>query len=69
MIVSLIMGTVVEFDVHVGLGKVRTDDDLDFMFHCAEIVDGSRDIAVGTRVTFRLVTKFGREEAFGVTAC
>jgi hypothetical protein len=39
------------------------------MFHCAEIVDGSRDIAVGTRVTFRLVTKFGREEAFGVTAC
>ena len=63
------MGTVVEFDAHVGLGRVRADDGAEYMFHCAEISDGSRDIAVGARVSFRVVTKFGREEAFAVTAC
>ncbi|MBM3828006.1 MAG: cold shock domain-containing protein [Actinobacteria bacterium] len=61
------MGMVVDFDAFVGLGRVRTDDGAEYMFHCAEIADGSRDIAVGTRVSFRLVSKFGREEAAAVT--
>ncbi|MFM8564462.1 MAG: cold shock domain-containing protein [Acidimicrobiia bacterium] len=62
------MGTVVEFDAHVGLGRVRADDGGEYVFHCAEIADGSRDIAVGARVSFRVVTKFGRDEAFAVAA-
>ncbi len=62
------MGTVIEFDAHVGLGRVRADDGVEYVFHCAEIADGSRDIAVGARVSFRVVTKFGRDEAFAVAA-
>ena len=56
-------GTVVEFDVHVGLGRIQTSDGTSVMFHCAEIADGSRDIAVGTPVTFEIMRKFSRDEA------
>lgn len=56
-------GTVVEFDVHVGLGRIETADSTLIMFHCAEIADGSRDIAVGTPVTFEIMRKFSRDEA------
>jgi len=62
------MGTVIEFDAHVGLGRVRADGGGEYLFHCAEIADGSRDIAVGARVSFRVVTKFGRDEAFAIAA-
>ena len=34
---------------------------------CVEIADGSRDIAVGTRVTYRVVAKLGSYEASGLT--
>ena len=57
------MGTVVEFVSRVGLGRVRSDDGAEYLFHCAEIADGSRDIAIGARVRFDIVVKFGREEA------
>lgn len=63
----MIVGTVIEFDAHVGLGKVRDDVGREFMFHCAEIIDGSRVIDVGARVSFHVVTKFGREEATAIT--
>lgn len=63
-----IAGTVAEFDAHVGLGRVRIDDGAEIMFHCAEIADGTRDIAVGTRVRFDIVVKFGREEAAGIAS-
>ena len=46
------IGAVESFDGHVGLGRVRAADGRLFPFHCTEIVDGSRDIAVGTRVEF-----------------
>jgi CspA family cold shock protein len=42
------------FDPRVGLGEVRTADGLRFPFHCTEIVDGSRDIGIGTAVGFVL---------------
>ena len=56
-------GTVTAFDEHVGLGTVTADDGADYLFHCVEIADGSRTIAVGTAVTFERLAKLGRYEA------
>ena len=53
----------VDFDEHVGLGHVVDDDGTELLFHCVEIADGSRTIAVGQEVTFDLLRKFGRDEA------
>ena len=58
--------TVTEFDAHVGLGRLRTDDGHDVMFHCAEIADGSRLIEVGAPVDCEIREKFGRPEAFAI---
>ncbi|MEO9181278.1 MAG: hypothetical protein ABI298_06475 [Acidimicrobiales bacterium] len=43
-------GTVTEFDDDRGLGVLRSDEGAYFSFHCVSIVDGSRTIAVGSRV-------------------
>lgn len=59
---------VVAFDAHVGLGRVRTEDGAEVLFHCAEIADGSRSIEVGAAVTCEIREKFGRPEAFSVSA-
>ncbi len=45
-------GSIYSFDKDVGLGEVRGQDGRLYPFHCTEIADGSRDIAVGTEVTF-----------------
>jgi len=45
-------GSVKSFDKDLGLGEVRGEDDRLYPFHCTEIADGSRDIAVGTEVSF-----------------
>jgi cold shock CspA family protein len=58
-----IAGTVVRFDVQSGLGEVAGADGTGYRFHCIEIADGSRDIAVGTGVDFTLLPKLGRYEA------
>jgi cold shock CspA family protein len=60
-------GTVATFDREVGLGTVRAADGTVLPFHCIEIADGSRDIAVGTSVDFSVIAKLGRYEAAGVT--
>lgn len=60
-------GTVTEFDEHVGLGTVTGADGTDYLFHCIEIADGSRTIAIGTEVAFSTMTKFGRVEAADLT--
>lgn len=60
-------GTVTAFDEHVGLGTVTGPDGVEFLFHCIEIADGSRTIAVGTEVGFATMTKFGRVEAADLT--
>jgi cold shock CspA family protein len=49
---SLQKGKVERFDKDVGLGEVRAADARLYPFHCTEIADGSRDIAVGAEVTF-----------------
>jgi len=45
-------GTVEEFDDQRGLGTVVGDDGRRFPFHCTAVADGSRTIALGTRVVF-----------------
>lgn len=59
---SQLLGTVAEFDHHRGLGVVEAED-VRYVFHCAEITDESRDIAVGASVSFVPVKRFGLLEA------
>ena len=56
-------GEVVDFDVHAGLGYVRSAAGETYLLHCIEIADGTRDIAVGQRVEFSTITRFGKSEA------
>lgn len=60
-------GVVATFDPEVGLGTIRRDDGVEVRFHCVEIADGSRRIAVGTAVRFRPLPKLGALEAASVT--
>jgi cold shock CspA family protein len=57
-------GTVVEFDDHKGYGVVRDDAGGEHFFHCTAVADGTRSIAVGTRVAYEIVAgRRGRWEA------
>jgi cold shock CspA family protein len=63
------LGTVGAFDREVGLGEVRAGDGRLYPFHCTEIADGTRDIAVGAEVTFVLVAGHrGTREARGLVS-
>ena len=59
-------GTVTEFDTEVGLGMVDAEG-VGYPFHCIEIADGTREIVVGTAVTFEVLCKLGRYEAASIT--
>ncbi len=59
-------GTVAEFDADIGLGVIETDG-VRYSFHCIEIADGSREIAVGADVSFEILCKIGRYEAASIT--
>ena len=59
---------VVEFDETVGWGRVRvvtTGEELGF--HCLDLADGSRTIAVGARVRCRRVGRLGHWQASDVS--
>lgn len=64
-----LVGTVVTFDEAVGLGDIETDPAEGagagrFPFHCTQIADGTRTVAVGARVSFGLLPgRVGRWEA------
>ncbi|CAB4754051.1 unannotated protein [freshwater metagenome] len=61
-------GTVQSFDQAVGLGTVVDAQGTTFNFHCTAVADGSRNIAVGTAVSFVLRQgTLGRVEAVRVT--
>jgi cold shock CspA family protein len=64
-----VTGRVVAFDEHKGYGTVSADeDDRELFFHCTQIADGSRTIAVGTEVAFEVVAgHLGRWEATQIT--
>ena len=61
-------GVILAFDDAAGLGEVERDDGIRFPFHCIEIADGTRTIAVGTSVTFTMLCKLGRYEAARISA-
>ena len=61
-------GTVGEFDEDRGLGVIETADGVSYPFHCIEIADGTRRIAVGAEVTFVRLAKLGRYEAAEITS-
>lgn len=56
-------GVVVEFDAFVGLGYITVANGDKYLFHCIEIADGSRDITVGSTVSFETVERFQHAEA------
>ena len=61
-------GEVSSFSEHRGLGEITADDATVYPFHCTRIADGSRVIAVGTRVEFEIVPgPLGRWEAAAIT--
>lgn len=59
-------GRVVSFDAAVGLGEIESTTGERHGFHCIEIADGTRDIAVDAEVSFDLLFKFGRAEAANI---
>ncbi len=64
----LLTGTVLEFDEHRGLGRVRVDDGRQLAFHCTSVADGSRHIAADTSVAFTVVAgHHGQWEASDVS--
>jgi CspA family cold shock protein len=50
-----VQGVVTQFDGHIGRGVVVTANGTQYGFHCVQIADGSRAIAVGTEVEFAVV--------------
>ena len=55
-------GVVASFNSHRGLGYISADD-VQYLFHCAEILDGTREIEVGAQVSFVEAHRFGNLEA------
>ena len=64
---GILGGVVASFDADVGLGVIIDDDGRRWPFHCIEIADGSRDIAVGALVRYGHRYKLGRVEAAQIT--
>jgi CspA family cold shock protein len=63
-------GTVTEFDDPVGIGTVTAEGEggQSYFFHCTQIADGTRTIATGTQVAFKVVAgRMGRWEAVAIT--
>jgi cold shock CspA family protein len=63
----VLSGTVSAFDDAAGLGIVVAADGLEYQFHCVEIADGTRAIAIGESVTFEMLPRFGQTQAGTVT--
>jgi CspA family cold shock protein len=63
-----VTGAVVAFDERRGLGEVESADGARYAFHCTQIADGTRTIAVGTAVEFDVAPALlGTWEARAVT--
>jgi cold shock CspA family protein len=64
-------GRVVAFDEARGLGEVEANPEGSgerYPFHCTALIDGTRSIRVGERVTFRVVAgPIGTTEAASIS--
>jgi len=57
-------GRVASFDDPRGIGTIAVDGGAEVGFHCTQIADGTRTIAVDAAVTFTIVAgRLGRWEA------
>lgn len=57
----------VRFDAHRGLGEVEGSDGRRYPFHCAELLDGSREVEEGREVAFEVAPgHLGRWEAAAI---
>ena len=63
---SMLRGTVTTFDEPKGLGTIMAEDGGLYPFHCTQIADGTRTIAVGQAVRFEILPKLGRYEATAI---
>jgi cold shock CspA family protein len=62
-----VRGTVESFDAVRGLGALRSDDGDALSFHCVDIADGTRTIAVGAKVRAeRSVGRRGHDEVIKI---
>ena len=59
----MLTGRVTEFDGAKGLGTVRGENGVDYLFHVIEITDGTRTVDPGQWVSFQPLPKFGRFQA------
>ena len=60
-------GAVSAFDESRGLGEITGDDRVVYPFHCTQISDGTRTIAVDARVEFDVTAgPLGRWEAASI---
>jgi cold shock CspA family protein len=59
----MLTGTVTVIDGVKGLGTVRGENGVDYLFHVIEITDGTRTVDPGQRVSFQPLPKFGRFQA------
>ncbi len=60
-------GVVASFDDPRGLGVIQRDDGTEYPFHCTAIADGTRTVAVGAAVSFRVAAgRNGRWEAASI---
>jgi cold shock CspA family protein len=57
-----LLGHVEQFDFDRGLGMIWSSGQ-EYLFHCAEIVDGTRNINIGASVSFVVAHRFGIIEA------
>jgi CspA family cold shock protein len=65
---DVMTGRVVAFDERRGLGEVEATDGTRYPFHCTQIADGSRTIAVGAAVEFEIAPALlGRWQARPIT--
>lgn len=65
---GLIDGVVDTYDSHEGLGWIVAEGQR-FLFHCAELLDGTREVEVGRRVRFAVAHRFGNVEASEIEKC
>jgi CspA family cold shock protein len=62
-----VRGRVSAFDEHRGIGTIAAADGVEYPFHCTQILDGTRTIAVGAAVDFEIRPgHLGRWEATAI---